>query len=68
MDVLTALSDFAISGFWYVVPFIVVLSVVVFIHEQGHFWAGRLCNVRIDAFSIGFGPELFGWVDRHGTR
>ncbi len=46
----------------------VVLSVVVFIHEFGHFWVGRLCGVGVTAFSIGFGKELFGWTDRHGTR
>ena len=50
------------------VSFVVVLSVVVFIHEFGHFWVGRLCGVGVTAFSIGFGKELFGWTDRHGTR
>jgi regulator of sigma E protease len=52
----------------YVVPFIVVLSLVVFIHEFGHFIVGRWCGVMVDAFSIGFGPELWARVDRHGTR
>jgi regulator of sigma E protease len=54
--------------FYYVVPFVVVLSIVVFIHELGHFLVGRWCGVQVDAFSIGFGPELFARVDRHGTR
>lgn len=54
--------------FFYVVPFVVVLSIVVFIHELGHFLVGRWCGVQVDAFSIGFGPELFARVDRHGTR
>jgi regulator of sigma E protease len=45
-----------------------VLTVVVFVHEFGHFWVGRLCGVGVKAFSIGFGKELFGWTDRHGTR
>ncbi|WP_442756872.1 M50 family metallopeptidase [Methylocystis sp. JAN1] len=52
----------------YVIPFVVVLSVVVFIHEYGHFIVGRWCGVQVDAFSIGFGPELWARVDRHGTR
>jgi regulator of sigma E protease len=51
-----------------VLPFLVVLSVVVFFHEFGHFIVARLCGVRILVFSIGFGPELCGFNDRHGTR
>ena len=56
------------SVFLTLISFVVVLSVVVFIHEFGHFWVGRLCGVGVTAFSIGFGKELFGWTDRHGTR
>jgi len=52
----------------YLVPFIFVLSIVVFFHELGHFLVARLCGVRILAFSIGFGPEIAGFYDRHGTR
>jgi regulator of sigma E protease len=52
----------------YVIPFIFVLSIVVFFHELGHFLVGRWCGVKIDAFSIGFGPEIFGFVDRKQTR
>jgi regulator of sigma E protease len=52
----------------YIVPFLVILSLLVFIHEMGHFWVARRCGVRVEVFSIGFGPELFGWNDRHGTR
>lgn len=52
----------------YILPFLFVLSLVVFIHELGHFLIGRWCGVRVDAFSLGFGPELFGFRDRHGTR
>ncbi|MEO0637527.1 MAG: RIP metalloprotease, partial [Pseudomonadota bacterium] len=53
----------------YMLPaFIVVLSIVVFIHEMGHYLAGRWCGVGVKAFSIGFGKELFGWNDRRGTR
>jgi regulator of sigma E protease len=48
--------------------FILIISVIVFIHEFGHYLAARLCGVKIDAFAIGFGKELFGWTDRTGTR
>ena len=47
---------------------VLVLSVVVFIHEFGHFIVARLCGVRVLVFSIGFGPELAGFNDRYGTR
>jgi len=52
----------------YVLPFVVVLSVVVFVHEMGHYLIARWNGVRVDVFSIGFGPELFGWNARNGTR
>lgn len=52
----------------YIVPFVFVLGLVVVFHELGHFLVGRWCGVKIDAFSIGFGPELLGWNDRHGTH
>ena len=52
----------------YVVPFLFVLSLVVFFHELGHFLVARLCGVRVLTFSIGFGPELAGFNDRYGTR
>lgn len=52
----------------YLVPFLFVLSLVVFFHEFGHFLVARLCGVRILVFSIGFGPEIVGFNDRHGTR
>ncbi|HXY57256.1 MAG TPA: RIP metalloprotease RseP [Methylocystis sp.] len=52
----------------YLVPFLVVLSVVVFVHEYGHFIVGRWCGIKADAFSLGFGPELLAFDDRKGTR
>jgi regulator of sigma E protease len=52
----------------YPLAFLFVLTVVVFVHEYGHFIVGRLCGVGVKAFSIGFGRELYGWNDRHGTR
>ncbi len=51
-----------------IVPFVFVMTVVVFFHELGHFLVGRWCGVQVDVFSIGFGPELFARTDRHGTR
>jgi regulator of sigma E protease len=53
---------------WYVVPFIIILSVIVAIHELGHYLVGRWCGVKIEAFSLGFGPELCARVDKRGTR
>jgi regulator of sigma E protease len=50
------------------VPFLIVLTVLVFVHELGHYLVARFNGVRIETFSIGFGPELFGWYDRRGTR
>ena len=52
----------------YLVPFLFVLTIVVFFHELGHFLVARWCGVRVMVFSVGFGPELFGFNDRHGTR
>lgn len=51
-----------------IVPFLFVLTVVVFVHEMGHYLVGRWCGIGVKAFSIGFGPELVGFNDRHGTR
>ena len=48
--------------------FIFILSVIVFVHEMGHYIIARWNGVRVEVFSIGFGPELFGWDDRSGTR
>ncbi len=48
--------------------FFIILSVIVFVHEFGHYIIAKLCGVKIEAFSIGFGKELCGWNDRSGTR
>ena len=59
----------ALSLIWeYVLPFLVVLTVLVFVHEMGHYLAARRCGVRVEVFSVGFGREIFGWTDRVGTR
>lgn len=52
----------------YAVPFLVILTVLVFVHEMGHFLVARRYGVRVEVFSIGFGPEIFGWTDKHLTR
>lgn len=52
----------------YIVPFLLVLTLLVFVHEMGHYLVGRWSGIRILAFSVGFGPELLGWTDKHGTR
>ena len=51
-----------------IIPFLFVLTVVVFVDEMGHYVVGRWCGIGVKAFSIGFGPELLGFNDRHGTR
>jgi regulator of sigma E protease len=56
------------GGLGIIIPFLVVLTVLVFVHELGHYLVARRNGVRIEVFSIGFGPELFGWFDRAGTR
>ena len=52
----------------YIVPFIVLILVVVFIHEYGHYYYAKKYGVGITDFSIGFGKEIFGWNDKSGTR
>jgi len=54
--------------FFTIVIFLVVLGILVFIHEWGHYIAGRIFKTRIESFSIGFGREMFGWTDKAGTR
>src|SRR3979409_1189555 len=70
------MSEFFLHGFstlghgliGYVIPFLFVLTIVVFFHELGHFLVARWAGVRVLTFSLGFGPELAGFNDRHGTR
>ena len=61
MNILAAIPHY---GFW----FLALLTVLVFVHEYGHYIVARWCGVRVEVFSIGFGPELFGWTDSRGTR
>jgi len=60
--------DFVVWLLSYVIPFLAVLTVIVFVHEMGHYLVARWNGVAIQAFSIGFGRELVGWNDKHGTR
>ena len=53
---------------FYIIPTIIVLSIVVTIHELGHFWVARACGVAIDCFSIGFGRSLISWRDKQGVE
>jgi regulator of sigma E protease len=70
------MSEFFLHGFntlshgliGYVIPFLFVLTIVVFFHELGHFLVARWAGVKVLTFSLGFGPELVGFNDRHGTR
>lgn len=61
MEILAAIPQY---GFW----FLLLLTVLVFVHEYGHYIVARWCGVRVEVFSIGFGPELIGRYDKHGTR
>jgi regulator of sigma E protease len=67
-DVLGGLSALGGGLVGYLVPFLFVLTLVVFFHELGHFLIARWCGIRVLVFSIGFGPELVGFNDRYGTR
>ncbi len=69
MNQIYDLLQFVASNVWlYGGAFLVVLSILVFIHEWGHYIVARLCGIRIETFSIGFGKELFGLTDSHGTH
>ncbi|WP_310619866.1 RIP metalloprotease RseP [Flexibacterium corallicola] len=62
------LSSFLGGSLGYLLPFLFVLTLVVFVHEMGHFLVARWCGVKVLAFSVGFGPELLGRNDKKGTR
>jgi len=60
--------DFLFTGLHHFFAFIVILTIIVFIHEFGHYIVAKLFGVKIEEFAIGFGKELFGWNDKSGTR
>jgi regulator of sigma E protease len=68
MELFGAAGTYLSSAAGYLLPFLAVLTVVVFIHELGHFLVGRWCGTEVKVFSIGFGRELFAFTDKHGTR
>jgi regulator of sigma E protease len=63
-----ALLDHAWGFVGYLLPFLFVITLVVFFHELGHYAVGRLCGVKVDAFSIGFGPEIWAYTRKNGER
>ncbi|MEQ6203815.1 RIP metalloprotease RseP [Sulfitobacter sp. HNIBRBA2951] len=66
MDITTLIPQF--GGFiWTLAAFVIALSVIVAIHEYGHYIVGRWCGIKADVFSLGFGPVLYSRVDKHGT-
>jgi regulator of sigma E protease len=67
-NILSSLSLLGGGFTGYVIPFLFVLTIVVFFHELGHFLVARWCGIKVMVFSIGFGPELIGFNDRRGTR
>lgn len=68
MEFLEYFGRFGMSVPMTIVSFLLVLTVIVFIHELGHFLVARWCGVAVNVFSVGFGPEIVGFNDRHGTR
>ncbi len=69
MDSLFELVQLVLGNIWtYGVTFMAVLGVLVFVHEWGHYIVARLCGVRVEVFSIGFGKEIWGWTAKSGTR
>jgi regulator of sigma E protease len=68
MNIVEHLTAFGGGLVGYVVPFLFVLTIVVFFHELGHFLVARWCGIKVLTFSIGFGPEIVGFFDRYGTR
>lgn len=68
LNIVEHLTAFGGGVVGYVVPFLFVLTIVVFFHELGHFLVARWCGIKVLTFSIGFGPEIVGFYDRYGTR
>ena len=68
MEIIGGLSAFGGGLVGYVVPFLFVLTIVVFFHELGHFMMARWCGIKVLVFSIGFGPEIAGFYDRYSTH
>ena len=68
MDIISLILT-KLSFIWEIgIPFLVALTLLVFVHELGHYSVAKWCKVKVEVFSIGFGPELYGWNDKAGTR
>jgi regulator of sigma E protease len=69
MNSIFDIFQLVVSNIWlYGGTFVLVLSLLVFVHEWGHYIVARACGVKVETFSIGFGKELFGFTDKGGTR
>jgi regulator of sigma E protease len=68
MGIFSAGADWIMWFLSYGVPFLAVLTLIVFIHELGHFLVARWCGVNVETFSIGFGRAITSWYDRRGTQ
>ncbi len=68
MDLLGSFGNIGLNLGFTILAFLFVLTIIVFIHEMGHFLAARWCGVAVSTFSVGFGPEIAGFTDRKGTR
>ncbi len=69
MNSIFDIFNLVLSNVWiYGGTFLLVLSILVFVHEWGHYIVARMCGVKVETFSIGFGKELFGFNDKNGTR
>ena len=67
MDIATLIPQFG-GLLWTIAAFIIALSIIVAVHEYGHYIVGKWCGIKAEVFSIGFGPVLFARTDRHGTQ
>jgi regulator of sigma E protease len=67
-NLLSSLGSLGGNYTGWIIPFLFILTIIVFFHELGHFLVARLYGIKVLVFSIGFGRELFGFYDRHGTR
>jgi regulator of sigma E protease len=68
MNYMSILQAPLVAVVFYILPYLLAIVIIVFVHEAGHFYVGRLCGVKVETFSIGFGREIFGFNDKHGTR
>jgi regulator of sigma E protease len=63
------METLAAPGFFFTaIVFVLVIGLLVFVHEYGHYGMGRLFGIKVDTFAVGFGKEVFGWTDKNGTR